>query len=428
MASKRKNKKKAVSAVTLAVALLASTLAANLLTASAEATSVVAAPPIVWQHEYMNGDGYSIYQLPDGGYVFNAANETATFLVKTDSFGNITSTKAIQIYQKPTVLPYFVQTLDGGYAFAGNMSDLYALVKTDSEGNILWSKTYNSNTPFTYMRAMIQTRDGDFALAGFGQLNPEDVGWSWFARTDASGNLLWNKTLSAQFDCPSAIIEEPNGDFTLSDVIFSLEPNYTLFRLVRTDKNGGILWSKTYGEMGENDTYRTPECNTIIATIDGGYLIAGWLAKRNAWVVKTDAAGVMLWNQTYGEADSAVVCAKQTIDGGYIFAAVQNVREAWLLKADSLGSQVWNVAFSDAMFHGAFQSNYNSVIQTIDGGYVVLGVKDGAVWVTKLMYPETDLLGQPQIQVAIVVVVAACVLFGLVTILKRGKHSAVSVK
>jgi hypothetical protein len=372
-------------------------------------TSNANVPKIAWQHEYMGGEGYSIYQLPDGGYVLNAANESATFIVKIDGLGNVKSTSTIQINNEPTVLPYFVQTSDGGYAFASNMSNLYVLAKTDVNGNLLWSKTYPSGAPLSFMRAMIQTSDGGYAMAGFEQIADEDVGTSWFAKADSQGLLLWNKTLSIDGnDCPSAIIQQPDG-FILSDVIFSVSPNFAFFRLVKTDLNGNIMWTHTYGD---NSTYKNPECNTVMQTKDGGFFLAGWLAggTKNAWVVKTNGEGAMLWNQSYGERKSAIVGVHQTSDGGYILAATKNVTESWILKTDSLGNQVWNITFSDAHF-ADLEANYNTIFQTSDGGVVVLGSKDGNVWVAKLENINSSTSTIPLLQAAIVgLVVLAAVL------------------
>jgi hypothetical protein len=362
-------------------------------------------PQIVWQHEFMTGKGYSVYPLSDGGCVFNAANTTTNFLVKTDSSGNIISTKSIQIEDNEVViLPYFVPTSDGGYAFAGNTSSMFVLAKVDGEGNLLWHHFYPSG----------------FALAGFEQIADEDLGWSWFARTDAQGNLLWNKTFSDPIhDCPSNIIHEPNGDFTLSDVIFSIEPNFAYYRIIRTDPNGNIKWSQNYGDL---DQYKNPECNTIIRTSDGGYYIAGWLAggSRTAWVVKTDSQGNMQWNQTYGGRTAAVVCVQQANDDGYFFA-VQNLTQMWLMRTDSLGNQAWNVTFDGAIIPGRLEGNYHSMVLTRDDACVLLGVKDDHVWLLKLEGTEntTPFLFKEAV-VLVGVVVAVCVLASFAAIHRRG--------
>jgi hypothetical protein len=362
------------------------TLAATTLTVFAEASD--SAPPIAWQREFSHGDGYSVYQLPDGGYVFNAANETATFIITTDNIGNIVSSSSIQIDGNPTLLPYFVLTSDGGYALAGMLGDNYALAKTDPEGNLEWSKTYSSNAPLTFLRSMIQTSDGGYALAGFRQEADEGEGEIWFARTDQAGNLLWNETLKGPIaDCPSQIIQEPDGGFMLSDVSFSLEPNQAYFRLIRMDQNGRVLWNQTYGDLGR---YRVPECNAAIPTSDGGYLIGGFLAGRDIWIVKTDGSGRMLWNQTYGETNDSVVCAHQTADGGYFFAAIKNFTGGWVMKTDEVGNQQWNMTFAGVTFAEGLEANFNNAIQARDGSYFVLGTRNGNVWLANLATPAPD--------------------------------------
>jgi hypothetical protein len=401
------------------VAILVFAMAASTLTVFAQASA--SAPPITWQREYSPGDGYSIYQLPDSGYVFNSANENATFIVTTDSMGNVVSSSTIQIDGQPTLLPYFVPTSDGGYALAGMLGNDYALAKTDHAGNLEWSKTYASNAPLTFLRSMIQTSDGGYALAGFRQQADEGEGEIWFAKTDQTGNLVWNETLKGPIaDCPSQIIQEPDGGFMLSDVSFSLVPNQAYFRLIRTDSNGRVLWNQTYGDL---DKYRVPECNTAILTSDGGYLIGGFLAGRNVWVVKTDADGNMVWNQTYGETNDSVICAHQTSDGGYLFAAVENLTNAWVMKTDSLGNQMWNKTFAGTTFPGGLEANYNNVIQASDNSYLVLGTKNGNAWLAKLAnpVPDSEPLSRPLVLGTIVfAVVATCVVVGFALLM--GEH------
>ncbi len=346
------------------------------------------APPIAWQKEYMPGDGFSVYQLPDGGYTFNVANDTATLIVNVNETGSLISSKAIEINGATTKLPYFVTTFDGGYALAGMMGDNYTLAKTDPTGNLEWFRMFPSNAPLTFLRSMIQTNDGGFALAGFRQQADEGEGEIWFARTDPTGNLLWNETLKGPIaDCPSQIIQEPDGGFMLSDVSFSLEPNQAYFRLIRMTADGRVLWNQTYGDL---DKYRVPESNAAISTRDGGYLIGGFLAGRNIWVVKTDGEGRMEWNQTYGETNDSVVCAHQTSDGGYFFGAIENITRGWVMKTDELGIQQWNMTFAGVTFPEGLEANFNNAIQAKDGSYLVLGTRNGNVWLANLAAPTQD--------------------------------------
>jgi hypothetical protein len=339
-----------------------------------------------WGWLLLPGKGFSVFPLSEGGFVLNAADESATFLVKTDAEGNLKSVKAIQISGETTLLPYFTPTADGGYAFGGVWANQFALVKTDSDGNVQWTRLYVSEAPTNYFRHFIQTRDGGFAIAGYGELWEEGEGWIWLAKTDADGNLSWNKTVAGPIaDCPSTIIELDDG-YMLSDVSFSVEPNQAYFRLIRTDRDGKVLWNQTYGGTGQ---YRIPECNCAIRTADSGYLLGGFLAGRNAWVVKTDGEGVMQWNQTYGGKNSAVTCIKETGDGGYVMTAVENATEAWIFGTDSAGNMFWNMTFPDVTFSVGLEANFNSVMETENGDYVVLGTRNGNVWLGKIANPES---------------------------------------
>jgi hypothetical protein len=378
------------------------------------------APAIAWEQQLIHGNGYSVYPISNG-YVISAANETSTFLVKTDSSGKIVSAKNIQINGESTLLPYFTPTLDNGYAFAGVWKNQYAIVKTDSEGNILWTHQYISEAPISYFRSIIQTRDGGFAIAGFGEPVEEGEGWIWLAKTNNSGSLVWNKTLAGPLaDCPSTIIELKNGDFMLSDVSYSIVPNQAFIRLIRISSDGAVLWNQTYGGVG---FYAIPECNNAILTSDGGFLISGFLSGRNAWIVKTDAEGNMQWNQTYGGKNSALTCAK-SVSNGYVIAGVLNGTQAWLIKTDLEGNLDWNMTFPSVTLPGALEANFNSIVQTLDGDIVIAGSKESSVWLLKLAYPKpTDSTTWLEIAIGAIV----CVLL-ITTVLSlshknRGKPS-----
>lgn len=104
-----------------------------------------------------------------------------------------------------------------------------------------------------------------------------------------------------------------------------------------------LTWEKTYG--GSEDDW----ASSIIQTSDGCYIIAGetyskGIGKSDAWILKLDNQGNLLWEKTYGgsNGDEAWIII-QTIDGGYALAGATSSKGAgeedlWLIKLDENGN------------------------------------------------------------------------------------------
>jgi hypothetical protein len=135
--------------------------------------------------------------------------------------------------------------------------------------------------------------------------------------------------------------------------------------------------------------------NAITKTKDGGYAILGYVqsmdgevtSKTNEsfdyWLLKFDNSSNLQWQKAYGGTDddrgSDII---QTTDGGYAITGYSkssdgNVNENagandfWILKLDASGIITWEKSFG---FSGA--DNGISIIQTNDGGYLLIGVLD----------------------------------------------------
>jgi len=70
--------------------------------------------------------------------------------------------------------------------------------------------------------------------------------------------------------------------------------------LIKTDVHGILEWNQTYG--GWKDDW----INSIIQIADGDYVLAGSTSSFggggfDAWLIRTDAHGVLQWNKTYGD-------------------------------------------------------------------------------------------------------------------------------
>jgi hypothetical protein len=142
--------------------------------------------------------------------------------------------------------------------------------------------------------------------------------------------------------------------------------------LLKLDASGNIVWQKTYGGLGDR-------ASAVQATADGGYVVAGsttsfGAGNSDAWVLKLDASGNILWQKTYGgELYDTAYAVQATADGGYVVAGQWDFSgscnscggKAALLKLDAGGNVVWQKASG--------LDHLISVQPTADGGYVATG-------------------------------------------------------
>mgnify|MGYP000586726033 CR=1 FL=1 len=156
-----------------------------------------------------------------------------------------------------------------------------------------------------------------------------------------------------------------------------------------------IIWQNTIG--GSDGDFST----VFEATTDGGYILGGYSTSNisgdkiensngqiDIWIVKIDASGSIMWQNTIGgTGDDFLISLKQTSDGGYIIGAgsdsnisgdkTENSRgglDYWILKLDTSGNITWQKTY------GGSQPEFDAyIVETADGGYFVGGYSDSDV-------------------------------------------------
>jgi len=287
-----------------------------------------------------------VVEASDGGYViagstgsFGAGNQDF-WLIKTDGTGNVewNRTYGGSEYEFAYSL---VVTSDGGYAIAGSS----LLVKTDASGNMEWNQTYAGST-----NSLIVTSDGGYALVGDiiiipeGCVDPRHIPYDcWLVKTDASGNVEWNQTYAEiDHDRAWSLVETADGGYAIGGSTSSFGAGGYDFWLIKTDNYGNVEWNQTYG--GAEDDF----AHSLVKTPDGGYALTGYTKSfgagdRDFWLIKTDEVGNMEWNQTYGGTEEEIANSLiATSDGGYAIAGGTysfgiEGGNFWLLKSDESG-------------------------------------------------------------------------------------------
>jgi hypothetical protein len=298
-----------------------------------------------------------------------------------------------------------IGTTDGGYLVVGATTsyglggeDIW-LVKTDANGEMQWNKTYGGTFDDEGWMP-IQTSDGGYLVVGIVGTS-EGIGDGWLLKVDSTGTLEWQKTYGGSGDDGLyGITPASAGGYILSGFTNSTGAGDYDAYLIRVDAQGNQQWAKSYGGAQRDVAYQAFETSETDFVIDGTTRSFG-AGKADIWLFMTDAMGGMMWNYTYGgpEVDSGWYGVK-TPDGyalgGYTYSYGTNGNAAaWLVKVDKNGMTMWNQTY------GSGQDYYGwAVTQTADNGYAISGqIESADAETSKAFLVITDSAGNAAIPI-----------------------------
>lgn len=273
------------------------------------------------------------------------------------------------------------QTKDGGYIIAGdtNWGPLQCLIiKINASGIIEWQKVLGDPKDDDYLMRILQTSDGGYiAVGGTDNLGayPYD---SWIVKLNAFGDIIWQRAYGGtDYDGFYGIQQTADGGYIVSGETYSFGVNIADAWLVKLDSSGNIIWQKTYGGISYDGFYN------IQQTIDGGYIAVGWTSSfasnQDMWILKIDALGNIIWQKAFGIATGSAYAYAivQDSDGNYVVAGNSPLFE--ILKLDSSGNIIWQKQYSASENEKAI-----NIRETIDKGYVILGDNSFEILIIKI--------------------------------------------
>ncbi|MHA2429215.1 MAG: hypothetical protein ACXADB_14430, partial [Candidatus Hermodarchaeia archaeon] len=194
----------------------------------------------------------------------------------------------------------------------------------------------------------------------------------------AAQDPVWFTTYGFQYrDNAYCVIEASGGGFVLSGYVDYGLGTQQDFLFLRVDANGNQIWNSTFNTPQESYAYRVIELST------GGYVATGFirngpgLRDTDVWVIHVDASGNHIWNQTFGR----LTGMERSFDlievstGGVLLASYTDMYstpreyDMWLIRLDAAGNHLWNQTYG-----GTGDDYGHSVIETSGGDFVFLGI------------------------------------------------------
>ncbi len=265
------------------------------------------------------------------------------------------------------------------------------------EPDTLWTKVIGGDS-IDVAYDVEEVWNGGFAVVGYTKQNLTlNSGYDvWLIRTDPNGNILWTRTYGGDGDDFGYSIKKTNdGGFIIAGTTNSFGAGQFDFYIVRTDSIGDTLWTRTFGEM--NNDYGW----SVEPSIDGGFVVAGEINAfpllPDGMVVKIDSNGQAQWVKIYSTLlGEKLYSIKQSNDGGFVttgtlYLGNQDVA-GWLLKISSEGDSIWTQLYGEIK-----QDLMFSVNKTLEGGYILTGgLLNPSTFYYNLWLIKVDSLGNEQ--------------------------------
>lgn len=356
--------------ITLVIIVASGFTALALTTSSPSKMEIAKGANLIWEKTF-GGPGddraFDIANVGSGYVVVGSSTsfipgKTVAVIVRFDSNGN-------ELWNRTFIENFgsefrYVYALQDGFLTVGNAflasGDSYGVVaKFGLQGDLLWNVTLKASEGVNKLFSGMYN-NGSLVVTGFTQ---PDGNYSntqaWIVKLDNSGNIIWNRTYenSSNSAAMGITLTQDNCYMVAGYVDPSRTSNYD-FLVLKLDTNGELLWNKTYGGPESDKAY-------AIASAPDGCIIAGntysyGAGNSDAWIIKIDLNGKLLWDKTFGgkEYDSPS-CMSQAQGGGYLVAGTtfsfgNGNRDFWLFKVSDNGNIVWSCTVGRSGYEEAY--------------------------------------------------------------------------
>ncbi len=325
--------------------------------------------------------GNDAVQTSDSGFVIvgdvTVGANTDVLLMKVNKNGAVQWTKTYDYGTNTDVAMAIAQSPDGnlyitGYT-TGSQEDVF-LLKLGKTGNIKWAKKYTS--PYRrWGQDLTLTSDGAVVIGGYTKDSVVTTSDFLLYKVDTvSGNKIWARSfIGSANNGIYGIVESSSNELVVTGITEQYVVGLRSTFLAKFNLAGNFLLMNSYGDCASTIG------NDLVRGAPGEFLLSGYVlpcggSALYTYLIKTDAAGNVLWNKIYGNGtDSHLNYAlARANDGGYLLASTSstgsNSDDAHMIKTDANGvvsCQTNTTAITTLTCNPVF---YNTTFTVISGG------------------------------------------------------------
>ncbi|HRI20268.1 MAG TPA: T9SS type A sorting domain-containing protein [Panacibacter sp.] len=216
------------------------------------------------------------------------------YLAKLTSAGELLWTKTLGTPYED--IAYSITLTKNGFAIAGAADGFMPfLAKLDTDGNILWNKIITQEgSSIGSFNSVAQTNDNGFVATGFIKTNNRGYD-QLIVRMAAAGTVEWGRVSGNEGDDKgNSVVEDKKGNLILTGYYDYARVGFAQsLDVAKINHAGKLLWNKTITEQFEAIG------SSIISSAKGGYVatgsvwqtIDGYLYKPDIYLAKFDTEG-----------------------------------------------------------------------------------------------------------------------------------------
>ena len=204
-----------------------------------------------------------------------------------------------------------------------------------------------TNNGYDFGQGITQLEDSSYVVTGSSSSFVEGASQAFLLKIDKFGTYKWSASYGGiESEGGRRVLYKKNVGFYVAGYTNSIGKGGFDNYLVKTDESGNFLWEKSYGGTGWE------KVNDATMLIDTGIMMVGLTNTNTAgnddiYIVRTDKDGDTLWTKTLGgNGDDFATCIRQLNDsiciiGGQTYVQDSLLKKAYLLCIKTNGEIQW---------------------------------------------------------------------------------------
>lgn len=285
---------------------------------------------------------------------------------------------------------YSVVELDG-YLYAAGYQNSQAqgyydglLVKYDTDGNLIWQRDLGE-VKYDFINAL--TTDGSFIYAaGTHYAQGQNTSDALIVKYDTNGNLVWQYCVGSSGNEEfNAIVSDGTYLYAAGRQDAQSEGSWDAF-IVKCDASGNLIWQRSLGGSSTDIFYALTLNGTFIYA--AGVQASQGQGNYDALIAKYDTDGNLIWQRGLGTSVDEYFYSIAT-DETYVYAAGyrytygQGSNDAILVKYDTNGNLIWQRSLKGSSDVRIDTLASDGASLYIAGGYYILGAGNYSAFLVK---------------------------------------------